>query len=229
MLEQWYPKSREEKAQYKKIRKTWNKQYKKKKILTLRNFSICLAFWIIAYIAIKLLFPAETSLSNNTNTASENNTIINNNTIISGKKIVSNYDEQYLRKVNDITKLNEEIKAHIIKDLTEKGYADYKNYTIDIEKTIEEIEKLQNTHIGLMSDLKPYEKSCTDYFEEIKRFYIAFQYNEKATIQMYNNLINNLKNIKNPYNHLIELFELNNYDYSTSDDSIHYICEGYQI
>lgn len=221
MFEQWHPSTREERAKYKEIQKNWNQIYNNEKKQKPNLKSSLLVICIFSCVFIKMLWPIEMPMFNNSDV--RNNSVLTDENLGGvGRKIVSNYDAKYLRKASDISKANDTLTQEIVKDLNSKGYVNYSVYTEDIEKIIEEIEILESMHIGVRSDIKPYEETCKNFYGEYKQFYITFQFNEVITVKEYNKLIENLNNIKTPYNHLKELFELNNYEHVVTENHISY-------
>lgn len=219
-----YPKSKEDKAEYKRIRREWKKlqQQQYSNSSETRSFKKGSKIILVVCLCVMLVFAAW--VFNNGSALKldrflENEIVIPEfGTFFKGGKKVSYMTNSYLEQGTMCT-----LKWNDLVSILNNSIEDFSVYSDEIDLLLKEIELLNKKSISQYDDLKSYEDISKAYCGCIYSFFSLAKKQQCVSIDGYNRFVDELNSLENPYNHLIELFdEYGYYYYIDADKIVHY-------
>ena len=219
-----YPEIKEDKAEYKRMRREWKKLQRQEdnsssksndfKKSSKAKLVVCLcsififACWVFNnYDDLKL-----NSFSKNESIISEFGSFFN-----VGKK-VSYLTNCYIEQSKMCT-----LKWIDLSVVINDSYKDFNTYSDELDLLLKEIDLLNEKSISQYDELKSYEVVCETYYGCIYSFFVSVKEQQFIPVDAYNRFLIELNSLESPYNHLIKLFDEHGYYYYVGPDkTVHY-------
>jgi|GEM_PF-5396780 hypothetical protein len=229
-----FPKSSEEKKEYKRIKSEWekinkeagNRSYAKRhgsvlsKIIPVALVLIVIASNTTALISHIKFIASSNSGSQTANTLASSSIIPTAASKISfspskqATSSISPNSSNYIHKCCEIDKLVSEWKLNVYEDLVAYNTIQFKYYEESTSEIISSIEQLENMSISDSSEIKDFEVYTKNYFSALKEYFVTVIDKSSITSDMYNSLNSWQSQNVIPFDYLEEHLKSTNIEYT---------------